>query len=68
MKARSQNYNKLKKIFIEDSLQFHQQKSASRFTREFVGRPAYSYKDHSYYTIHQGLNNVLASGCSFWLA
>ena len=42
---------KIKKSFTEDSLQFHQQKSASRLTQEFVGRPAYSYKDHSSYTI-----------------
>jgi len=30
---------KLKKSFTEYSLQFHQQKSASRFWQEFVGRP-----------------------------
>jgi len=32
MKTRSQSYNKSKKSFTEDSLQFHQQKCASRLT------------------------------------
>jgi len=62
MKTQSQNYNKFKKSFTEDSLQFHQQKCASRLTQEIVGCPIYNYKDHSNYTLHQGLSYVLASG------
>jgi len=40
-------------------------KSASQLTQEFLSRPPYSDKDHSNYSIHQGLSYVLASGCSF---
>jgi len=49
IKTRSQNYNKLKIRFTADSLQFHQQKSASRLTQEFIGHLHYSNRSQQLY-------------------
>ena len=52
----------IKEYFTEDSLQFHQAEVSFKTHKEFVGHSAYSYKDHSNYTLHQGLSYVIASG------
>jgi len=51
--------NKIKKSFTEHSLLFHQQKSASRLSHEFVGRLAYNLQRSQQLYNFQGLSYII---------